>query len=99
PLAPGLAGSARAAIGLGLPGATAISKWLPAKTEGDPSTSSASTIFCMFGSSAEAKTSAGAPFVICVARVDDDPKLNEMSAPGTRPSNTAPALGNASVSA
>ena len=68
--------SARAAIFFGFPGATAIASRLVANAAGAPSRRFASTTFCMFPSSAEAKTSAGAPFVICVASVDDEPKLN-----------------------
>ena len=66
----------------GLPGATAICSRFVAKTVADPSTSPAAVTFRMLTSSADANTSAGAPFTICVASVDDEPKLKVMCAPG-----------------
>ena len=47
---------------------------------------------------AEAKTSTGAPSLICVARPSDGPKLKVTVAPGSRSSNASPMSVNASVS-
>ena len=52
----------------------------------------------MFASSAEAKTSAGAPFVICVASVDDEPKLKMKRTRVFVLVKSSPALAKASVS-
>src|SRR5215510_9893192 len=59
---------------LGLPGATAIINLLPAKFFG-VSTRLASTSFCLFFLSADAKTSAGAPFWICCTSACEPAKL------------------------
>ena len=66
----------------GLPGATAICSRFVAKTAAEPSISPAPATFRRLTSSADANTSAGAPFTICVASVDDEPKFKLMCAPG-----------------
>ncbi len=52
---------------LGLPASTMISPWLAAKSFGVLDSRLASVTVFMFDGAAEAKTSAGAPWVICVA--------------------------------
>src|ERR1700730_18475663 len=59
---------------LGLPAATATSSLFLAKVTG-VSTRPASTNFCMFLVSADANTSAGAPWVIWVTRALEPAKL------------------------
>src|SRR3954454_16517274 len=51
----------------------------------------------MLASSADAKTSAGAPWLICVARVEEEAKLNFTDAPGLADSNALPISVNAPV--
>src|SRR6478752_1399651 len=79
---PGLARSAKELIDAGLDGGTAISRTFVAKLAGAPSISSASVSLVMFLVSAEAKTSAGAPWVICVARSEDPAKFSVILVPG-----------------
>ena len=67
---------------LGLPGSTMISSWFWAKTSGEPAFWPASVSFFMFASSAEANTSAGAPWVIWVTSAEEAAKLNVILAPG-----------------
>ena len=81
-LTPGLARSAKEAIEAGLDGGTAISRTLVAKSTGVPPTSFASASLAMFFVSAEAKTSAGAPWVIWVTRSEDPAKLRVTLVPG-----------------
>ena len=66
----------------GLPGFTTISSRLRAKITGWPMMSPACCTVAMSPGEAEAKTSAGAPCWICVARAPDDPKLKAMVVPG-----------------
>ena len=56
---------------------------LPAKTVGSPAASPASTSFCGLVVSADRKTSAGAPSVICVARAADESVEMVSVEPGT----------------
>ena len=69
----------------GFPGLTTISKELRANVTGVPNTSPAFCTVAMSDGEADANTSAGAPWVIWVANVPDEPKLNPMSVPGARP--------------
>src|SRR5438034_5689499 len=52
----------------------------------------------MFLVEAEANTSAGAPLLICVARVELAPKLNFTVSPGLAVSNSLPSCVNVSLS-
>src|SRR6478752_2728396 len=79
---PGFARSAKALIDAGLDGGTAISRTFVAKLTGAPSTSFASVSLVMFLVSADAKTSAGAPWVICVARSEEPAKFSVIVVPG-----------------
>ena len=79
---PGLARSAKELIDAGLDGGTAISRTFVAKLAGVPSTSFASVSLAMFLVSAEAKTSAGAPWVIWVTRSEDPAKFSVILVPG-----------------
>ena len=70
-----------------------------AKSSGaDESTRPASVSFVMFFSSAEAKTSAGAPSVICVTRSDDPAKVSSTVVPGWAFSNSSASSVNVVVS-
>ena len=60
---PGLARSAKEAMPLGFPGGVTMVRVLVAKLTGSPATRPASTALVMFFVSAEANTSAGAPWV------------------------------------
>src|SRR2546423_355001 len=79
----------------GFPFATTISRSLRANTIGDSAVSPACTSFCMFGWSAEAKTSPSAPSRICAASDDDPAKLNLTIVPGWLFSKSAPIVVNA----
>ena len=63
--------SARLLIFFGLPFSTAISRRFLANTTGGGVTVPASIVFWRLSASADANTSAGAPWLICVARFDD----------------------------
>src|SRR5579863_773341 len=63
----GLARSLTDLIWLGLPASTMISPWLAAKVFGVVASRLASVTVFMFVGLAEANTSAGAPWMICVA--------------------------------
>ena len=67
----GLARSATPVIPFGLPGATMIWSRFVAKTTGSVPLRLAAVSLSMFAVSAEAKTSAGAPWVICCTSADD----------------------------
>ena len=83
----------------GLPGGTAISSTFVAKSTGaSASTSPPSVSLAMFFSSAEAKTSTGAPSVICVTRSEDPAKFSAMSTSGLAFSNSAASSVNVAVS-
>src|SRR5450631_3652298 len=69
---------------------------LLAKSVGDVA-APALTTWSMFLVLAEAKTSAGAPAVICVARPELGPKWQTTRVPGWAASNWAPSLVNASL--
>ena len=73
----------------GLLGGTATSMMFLAKFRG-PDASPAVTTWSMFFVDAEANTSAGAPLVIWVARVELAPKLNCTVSPGLAASNCFP---------
>src|SRR6266550_3162017 len=94
----GRARSASPATFFGFPGATAIWSRLLANSWGAPSDMPAFVTFAMLSSSADAKTSAGAPLTIWVASVDDDPKLNVKWADGSVFRKSPPSWLNASVS-
>ncbi|MCY1232958.1 hypothetical protein D9M72_454760 [compost metagenome] len=88
-LTPGLARSAKEAIDAGLDGGTAICRTLVAKFVAAPSRSPASASLAMFVVSAEANTSAGAPWLICVARSEEPAKLSVTLVPGFFFSNSS----------
>ena len=73
--------SARPLTPAGFPAGTAISRWFAVNTVGS-SASPASVTTAICGSSAEANTSAGAPWVIWVASAELPAKLNWMSRSG-----------------
>src|SRR5215470_6439121 len=73
----------------GLLGGTATSAVFLAKSCGLDASPALTTVFMFFGA-AEAKTSAGAPLVIWVARVELAPKLNLTVSPGWAASNCVP---------
>ena len=75
----------------GLDGGTATSIMFLAKSDGLDA-SPAVTICCMFFVLAEANTSAGAPAMIWVARVELGPKLNVTFTPGWAASNCVPSF-------
>ena len=61
---------------------------LDAKSWGSPDTRSSPTSVSMFFSSAEAKTSAGAPSLICETRSEEPPKLSCTVTPSFAASNS-----------
>src|SRR6476661_8687141 len=79
---PGLARSEKELIDAGLDGGTAISRTFVAKLLAVPSMSFASESLVIFFVSAEAKTSAGAPWLICVTRSEDPAKFSVILVPG-----------------
>src|SRR4051812_36126323 len=81
-LVPGRARSANPVMCLGLPFPTAITSWFLAKLTGVPAALPASVTVFMLAGAAEAKTSAGAPWLICVASAELPAKLNVTVAPG-----------------
>src|SRR5665647_1965478 len=91
-----LARSARVVTFAGLPGGTAISRTFVANVDG-VSAARAATTASMFLSDADAKTSAGAPSMICVARLELGPKLKVILASGCAASNCLPSVVNDSV--
>jgi hypothetical protein len=85
---PCLARSGKDETDAGLAGGTAISRMLVAKLLACPRMSAVSESRLMVRVSAEANTSAGAPWEICVARSEDPAKLSMTLVPGFRPSNS-----------
>ena len=73
----------------GLSGATAICRVLVAKSWGSWPSSPSAVSFSMLATSAEAKTSAGAPSWICATRSDEPPKLSSTSTPSCSASNSS----------
>jgi hypothetical protein len=71
---------------------------LVAKTTGSVPLRVAAVSLFMFVVSAEAKTSAGAPWVICCTRAEDASKLNVALASGLAAVNASPTALNESVS-
>src|ERR1700712_3250131 len=86
----GEARSAKLVTCAGLPGGTAIARTLVAKSDGEPSMTFASTALVMLASSAEAKTSAGAPAVSWETRSEEPANENVTWAAGWAASNSAP---------
>ena len=82
----------------GLSGATAICRVLVANSWGSWPSSPSAVSFSMLATSAEAKTSAGAPSWICATRSDDPPKLNSTSTPSCSASNSSPICSKVLVS-
>jgi hypothetical protein len=82
----------------GLSGGVAILSVLLAKSTGSPVTEPSATALSMFLVSAEAKTSAGAPWEICATRSDDPAKLNATVTPGLASSNVLPISVNVPLS-
>ncbi len=76
---------------VGLPGATAISRVFVAKERGEPSRS-ADPSFAMFASSADANTSAGAPFWIWLTRSLEPANANVTVVPGCAASYRSPSV-------
>ena len=74
----------------GFPGGVTMVSVLVAKLTGSPATSPASVAFFMFAASAEANTSAGAPWVSWVTRSDEPAKLNVTFVPGLSFLNCSP---------
>ena len=74
----------------GLPGAVTIVSVLEAKLTGSPASRSAWAALSMFFVSAEANTSAGAPWVNWVTRSEEPAKENSMSVPGLSVLNCSP---------
>ena len=81
----------------GLLGGTAISPELLTKSVGVPATPASVTVFMLVGD-AEANTSAGAPCVIWVARVELAAKLKVTVVPGCAAWNWVPSVVNEPVS-
>src|SRR5882757_7179398 len=96
-LTPDLARSASLVTRPGLLGGTAISIVFTANVA-DPVALPLSVTSFMFLVDADAKTSAGAPWLIWVARVELAPKLKVTLAPGCAASNCLPSVVNDSVS-
>src|SRR6516162_11599033 len=90
-LTDGLARSVTDVTFAGLLGGTATSAVFLAKSCGLDASPAVTTV-CMFFGAAEANTSAGAPSVICVAKVELAPKLNVTVSPGWAASNCLPIL-------
>src|SRR4051812_11956602 len=82
----------------GLPLATMISSLLVAKTTGGSALSPGVVSLSMFAVSAEANTSAGAPWMICATRAEDASKENVVLACGFAFANAAPMSLNGAVS-
>src|SRR5215471_9660385 len=82
----------------GLPARTAISSSFCANKTGAPAANPPLTTFCMLATSAEAKTSAGAPCSICMTSIGLPAKLNLTSTPGYRAWTWSPIFVNAPVS-
>src|SRR6478609_472840 len=95
---PDLARSATDVMPFGLPLATMISSLFVAKTTGSPWLFPASVSLVMFASSAEANTSAGAPWLICVTRAEEASKLNVTFESGCSVVKAVPISLNDSVS-
>ncbi len=74
----------------GLPGATAISRTFVAKSRGQPVARSDDESFAMLAWSAEANTSAGAPFCTWLTRSLDPANENVTVVPGWSASNCSP---------
>ena len=91
---PGRARSAKDVIFFGLPNGVTIVRVLVAKSTGVPAMAPASTALVMFAVSAEANTSAGAPWVSWVTRSDEPAKLKVTFVPGWSCSNRAPSSVN-----
>ncbi len=89
-LMPGLVRSRKVLICLGFPGETAIVRVLEAKFTGWPVSSPAADALSMFLVSAEANTSAWAPWVSWVTRSEDPAKENSTDAPGFCLPNSSP---------
>ena len=81
----------------GLPAPTTISSRFVAKIRGAAAVSPAAVTFAMFGSSAEAKTSAWAPLVKFATRVELPAKLSWTVAPSWRAWKSTPTWLKASV--
>src|SRR5215472_11553263 len=96
-LTPDLARSDSCVTLPGLLGGTAISALLTANVTGDLALPGLTT-WSMFLGAAEANTSAGAPWLIWLARVELAPKLNVTFVPGWAASNWWPSVVNVSVS-
>src|SRR5262249_40234775 len=90
--------SDRPVMPLGLPLGTAMTSWLRTNVVGVPSALPASVTVFMFVGAAEANTSAGAPWLICVARVELLARLKVTFAPGVAASESSPILVNDAVS-
>jgi hypothetical protein len=78
------------AIFFGLPGATAMVSVLDAKFTGSLASSPACAALSMFLVSADAKTSAWAPWVSWVTRSDEPANENSTEAPGFSVLNCSP---------
>src|SRR4051794_39699257 len=76
----------------GLPGGTAMASTLVAKSFGEPSMMSAASAFVILASSAEAKTSAGAPATSWETRSEEPANENTTRAPGCASSNRVPSV-------
>src|SRR5206468_1304869 len=77
---------------------TAITNWFRTNVVGVPSPLPASVTVFMLAGAAEANTSAGAPWLICVARAELPAKLNLTVEPGLAASKSLPIRVNDSVS-
>ena len=86
-LTPDRARSLKPVMRAGFPGGTTMVSVFVAKLPGSPATRSSPLSLSMFRVSAEAKTSAGAPWVICVTRSAEPAKLRVTSVPGLAASN------------
>jgi hypothetical protein len=92
-----LARSASDVIPFGFPGATMIDSRFVAKFTGADPFKTGVVNLSMFAVSADANRSAGAPSIICFAKVDDASKLNVTFTPGFFFVNAAPTSLNAVV--
>ena len=81
----------------GLPGGTTISRVFEAKVCGSEPCRSSAVSFSMLASSADAKTSAGAPSWIWATRSEEPAKLNSTFTPSWVDSNSSPICSNAAV--
>src|SRR4051794_23036883 len=88
----GDARSAKLVTWAGLPGGTAMASTLVAKSLAEPSMTPPETALAILASSAEAKTSAGAPAPSCETRSEEPANENTTRVPGCASSNREPSV-------